>query len=74
MIALILTGVECLMGFLEGKVDYIYVNRMNHEYTNRIYEQNQLDDYLDIDYFRTVERKLALEFEKMNIICGVVYL
>lgn len=73
MIAPILPGAERIMELLEGKVDYIYVDRMNYQYANIVYKKNKLDDYLDSDYFYTVERKIARECRKINIKCNIVY-
>ena len=73
MIAPILPGAECIMELLEGKVNHIYVDRMNYQYASRVYKENKLDDYLDSDYFYTVGRKIVSECKKMNIECNIVY-
>lgn len=72
MVAPILPGAERIMEFLEGKVDYIYVDRMNYDYASRVYKKNKLDDFLDRDYFDSVGRKVAIECKKMNIKCNIV--
>ena len=73
MIAPILPGAECIVALLEGKVDYIYVDRMNYEYARSVYKKNQLDEYLDSDYFYEVERKIAFDCNKADIACTIVH-
>jgi DNA repair photolyase len=73
MIAPILPGAERIMELLKGKVDYVYVDRMNYGYANRIYKQNKLEHYLDSDYFSSVAKKITSDCKKMNIKCNIVY-
>lgn len=73
MVAPILPGAERIMELLKGKVDYIYVDRMNYEYVNRVYKQNKLEHYLDNGYFSSVEKKIASDCKKMNIKCDIIY-
>ncbi|MDD5456204.1 MAG: radical SAM protein [Candidatus Margulisbacteria bacterium] len=73
MIAPILPGAERIMEFLEGKVDYIYVDRMNYNYASRIYKANKLEGYLESDYFDAVGQKIVDDCKKMKIECSVVY-
>jgi len=73
MIAPILPGAERMMEFLEGKVDYIFVDRMNYGYASKIYKENNLEEYFDIEYFYTVGKNIAVECKKMNIECNIVF-
>lgn len=72
MIAPILPGAERIMKLLEWKVDYIYVDRINYQYADRLYKKNKLDEYLDNDYFASVEKKIASDCKRMSIKCNIV--
>lgn len=73
MIAPILPGAEDLMTHLKGKVDYLYVDRMNYDYATHLYKKHKLEHYLESDYFRSVEKKIAGECKKMKLKCNIVY-
>lgn len=73
MIAPILPGAENLIEMLEGKVDYIYVDRMNYDYANTIYRKNNLTRFLDNEYFDAVSQDIAYKAEKAGIECHVVF-
>lgn len=73
MIAPILPGAENLIEMLNGKVDYIYIDRMNYDYANNIYKQNHLENFLRDEYFEAVSRDLADKAQKMKIECHIVY-
>lgn len=73
MIAPILPGAENLIEMLEGKVDYIYVDRMNYDYANAIYRKNNLEKYLDDEYFEAVSQDIAAKARKSGIDCRIVF-
>jgi len=51
MIAPMLPGAEVLANSLEGKVDYILVDRMNYSYANWVHTKYGLEDKLSDDFF-----------------------
>lgn len=73
MIAPILPGSEKIIDLLEGKVDYIYVDRMNYNHANIIYKKNKLEKYLSDDYFQAVSQEIMNGCEKMKIECSVFF-
>lgn len=58
MIAPLLPGAEGLAELLEGKVDYVLIDRMNYHYADRIFLKYGLQDKLTEEYFREAVRKL----------------
>lgn len=73
MIAPLLPGAADLIEMLEGKVDYIYVDRMNYDYANLIYRKNNLERYLDDKYFEAVSQDIAAKARRAGIECNIVF-
>jgi DNA repair photolyase len=73
MVAPILPGAEQLAEALEGKVDYILVDRMNYTYANWVYRKYRLQDCLSDDFFYRISRKLADSCMKSGIDCRLVF-
>ncbi|MDP4196060.1 MAG: radical SAM protein [Bacteroidota bacterium] len=73
MIAPILPGAENLIEMLDGKVDYIYVDRMNYDYANMIYRKNKLENFLADGYFDAVSQDIADKAQKKGIECHIVF-
>lgn len=73
MIAPILPGAENLIEMLDGKVDYIYVDRMNYDYANMIYRKYKLENFLANEYFDAVSQDIADKAQKKGIECHIVY-
>jgi DNA repair photolyase len=73
MIAPILPGAELMAKSLEGKVDYIMVDRMNYNYANWVYTKYRLKDNLSDDFFYRTGRKLADACMKSGIDCRLVF-
>jgi DNA repair photolyase len=73
MIAPMLPGTEGLIELLQGKVDYILVDRMNYNNALSIYRQNNLEDKLTEEYFRRTARELAGECANGGIECNIVF-
>jgi DNA repair photolyase len=69
MIAPMLPGAEALASALEGKVDYILVDRMNYHYADWVYRKYGLQDKLSDDYFRKTGREIATACRKSGIDC-----
>ncbi|SPF40349.1 Radical SAM domain protein [Syntrophobacter sp. SbD1] len=73
MIAPILPGAQLLAKALEGKVDYILVDRMNYKYADWVYMKYRLQDNLSDDFFYRTGRELADACMKLGIDCRLVY-
>ncbi len=71
MIAPILPEAEGLPEILEGKVDYVLVDRLNYHYADWLYRKYGLDDKRSSDFFHRVGLELASAFRKKNIDCYV---
>ncbi|MDK9708250.1 MAG: radical SAM protein [Desulforhopalus sp.] len=73
MIAPILPGAEGIMKLLAGKVDYIYVDRMNYHHADALYMKNRLRNFRTSDYFHAVSQQLQESCRELNIACHVVF-
>ena len=73
MIAPLLPGAEALAEYLEGKVDYILVDRMNYHYADWIYRKYGLEDRLSDDSFYRTAREIANICGKSGIECRIVF-
>jgi len=67
MIAPILPGAETLANALEGKVDYIILDRMNYHYADWIYRKYGLEDKLTDDFFQRTGSEIAYACKKSGI-------
>jgi DNA repair photolyase len=73
MIAPVLPGAEALGNALEGKVDYIIVDRMNYHYADWVYRKYGLEDKLSNDFFQKAGSELAKACKKSGIACNLTY-
>lgn len=73
MIAPILPGAEGIMKLLAGKVDYIYVDRMNYHHADAVYMKNGLGKFRANEFFHTVSRQLQESCRELDIACNVVF-
>jgi DNA repair photolyase len=72
MIAPMLPGTESLATALNGKVDYILIDRMNYHYGDWVYKKYHLEDSKTDEFFLTKGHELASAFEKVGIECQIV--
>ena len=72
MIAPMLPGAEGLAEALEGKVDYILVDRMNYNYADWVYRKYGLGSKLTDNFFYQTGRELASACRALGIECHVV--
>jgi DNA repair photolyase len=72
MIAPMLPGAESLAEALEGKVDYIIVDRMNYNHADWVYRKYGLDSKLTDHFFYRTGRQLASTCGRLGIECRVV--
>lgn len=73
MIAPVLPGAEGLVSELEGKVDYILVDRMNYTHADRLYRKHGLEDKNTTEYFMRTGELIAARCRKAGIECQVVF-
>lgn len=73
MIAPILPGSEMLMDLLEGKVDAIFVDRMNYHHADFIYKKYKLEEKLTDEYFRSIREEIWNKCRKMKIECRIFF-
>lgn len=73
MIAPLLPGAGRLIGLLEGKVDYVLVDRMNYHHADWIYRKHGWEDRKTDAYFRAASERIADECGKRGMDCRVVY-
>jgi DNA repair photolyase len=59
MIAPILPGAENLVKAISGKVDYVYVDKMNYHYADWVYRKYGLEYAMTEEYFKQKKRELA---------------
>jgi DNA repair photolyase len=59
MIAPLLPGADGLRDLLEGKVDYVLIDRMNYHYADEVYRRYGLEDKRGDDFFEQVRQKFA---------------
>lgn len=69
MIAPILPGAKVLIKALEGKVDYIMIDRMNYNYSDWVYKKYRLEEKFSDDFFERTGRELASACKKLGIDC-----
>ncbi len=73
MIAPILPGAEKIIDQLEAKPDYLYIDRMNYNYADKIYKKNKLEDFLDDEYFHAIKMELADKAKKLGIVFSAAF-
>jgi DNA repair photolyase len=73
MIAPMLPGAEGLAPLLEGKVDYILIDRMNYHHADRIYKKYNLQYTLNYNYIFKQSRRLADAFTGQGVKCQIVF-
>ncbi len=69
MIAPILPGAEDLPGCLEGKVEYIRLDRMNYHNADWVYRKYGLEDKLSDEFFDRANREIISACQKLGIDC-----
>jgi len=73
MIAPVLPRAETIVEQLEGKVDYLLIDRMNYNNASGIYKNNNLEYALTNDYCYKTARKLADRCRETGIDCKVLF-
>jgi DNA repair photolyase len=57
MVAPVLPGAEGLAELLRGKIDYVFIDRMNYHYADHVYRQYGLENKLSDEYFYHIQRE-----------------
>ncbi len=73
MIAPMLPDAEGLPALLEGKIDYLLVDRMNYNHADWVYKKYGLQEKLTDGYFDLARRAIASASRKMGIDCRITY-
>ncbi len=73
MVAPILPGAEGLGSALRGKVDYVFVDRLNYHYADRIYKKYGMQWAMEDDFFVQTGEELRMAFESEGIACHMVF-
>jgi DNA repair photolyase len=74
MIAPLLPKAAGLAAMLEGKADYLLIDRMNYNYADWVYRKYKIEDKLTDDYFARTSNQLASAFTRQGIDCQVLFL
>ena len=73
MIAPLLPDAVRLVGLLEGKVDYLLVDRMNYRYADAIYARHGWGEKKSAGYFEAAGQAIAAECERRGMACRLVF-
>lgn len=73
MIAPLLPKVEDLVSKLEGKIDYVLIDKMNYHYADWVYRKCKLERALENEFFIQKGNELADLFKKEGIPCQVLF-
>jgi len=57
MVAPVLPGAEGLASLLQGKIDYVLIDRMNYHYADGLYRKYGLEDKLSDEYFCRIRQE-----------------
>jgi DNA repair photolyase len=72
MIAPLLPKAEGLVNELEGKVDYVLIDRLNYHYSDWVYKENDLENAMSNSFFSQKTIELAAVFKIKQIECRVL--
>ena len=72
MIAPLLPGAEALPEALEGKVDYVLVDRMNYHYADWVYRKHGLEGMRSEEFFHSTARAIEAACAERGIACRLV--
>ncbi len=73
MIAPLLPGAEGLPLRLNGKVDYVLVDRMNYHYADWLYRKHGWESALNDDFFYAKAKELATVLTGQGIECQILF-
>jgi DNA repair photolyase len=73
MIAPMLPGAEGLGLLLNGKVDYVLIDKMNYHNADWVYKKYGLEEYVGEDFFNKTGKELFEAFSQQGIECRLLY-
>lgn len=73
MIAPMLPGAEGLSSLLNGKVDYVLIDKMNYRNADWVYRKYGLEEAAKENFFISTGKELKSAFSKQGIECSVLY-
>jgi DNA repair photolyase len=73
MLAPMLPGAEALAKSLQGKVDYILVDRMNYNHADWVYRKYGLQDKLSDEFFQAAGHQIASDCNELGIPCNLTF-
>jgi DNA repair photolyase len=73
MIAPMLPGAEALADQLNGKVDYVLIDRMNYHYGDWVYRKYHLEEAMAHGFFLSKGKELASAFAEQGVECRVLF-
>lgn len=73
MIAPILPGAEGLVSELKGKVDYVYIDRLNYHYADWLYKKHAIQWAMEDSFFLRMGKELMKGFKREGVECQVLF-
>jgi len=73
MIAPILPGAEGLVNALNGKVEYVIIDRLNYHYADWAYKRYGLQWAMEDSFFSQKAEELRMAFKREGIPCEIVF-
>jgi len=73
MVAPLLPGAGELPLQLDGKVDYVLVDRMNYHYADWAYRKYHLEEAMSYDFFLAAAHELSSAFAEQGVKCRVLF-
>jgi hypothetical protein len=73
MIAPMLPGAGGLATALNGKVDYVLIDRMNYHYSDRVYRKHHLERTRSDEFFFMTGHELASALKKTGVERQIVF-
>ncbi len=73
MIAPILPGAEELVSELKGKVEYVYIDRVNYHYADWLYKKNRMEWAMEDRFFSETGEELMMGFKREKILSKILY-
>ena len=73
MIAPILPGAEGLVSELKGKVEYVFIDRLNYHYADWLYKKHGMEWAMEDSFFLEKGKELMKGFKKEGVACQVLF-
>ena len=73
MIAPVLPGAEGLVSELKGKVEYVFIDRLNYHYADWLYKKHGMEWAMEDSFFLEKGKELMKGFKKEGVACQVLF-